>query len=632
MLTLIYLLAFIHLNNDLFFLKRFIINIQIAFEIRIKINYLVSEILEMDIVEIKRLILLFGLKNAVKFGGKPNLKAIMGKLMSQESELRTRIKEIKPLLDEIAVEISKLTEQEQREKLLELDPTALEKKTSAKEEKELPRLLNTEDYEKIIMRLAPYPSGALHIGNARMVILNSEYVNKYKGELILFFDDTIGSPKSMRNSPKAKYVIPEAYKLIEDGLKWLNVDYSKVYYKSDRLEIYYEYCEKLIQDDMAYVCFCSALEFRDSYKKQKKNCPHRNQSIATNLKEWDNMKAGKYRETEAVVRLKTGMDQKDPALRDQIMMRISEADHPRVGNKYFAWPMLEFSWAIDDHLIGATHILRGIDLVKEDVIEAFIWDHFKWKKSEFLHYGRIKFPNMKLSKTQSRNNITKGIYEGWDDPRTWSLQSLEKRGIKAEALKEALLDLGMSTTGIVFDESWLYSKNKDIIDSISSRYFYVEDPINIEIENVPFSEYTAEPLLLPSNPTKGKRKIKVTAKDGKLNTLITRKDANQLRIGQIIRLKDLINIQITAVDLNENLIKSSFNSFELNRDFSIIQWVFKENNVHISIIKPDGTISQGRGEVNLAKIPLNKPIQFERFGFVNPIKWVDNALICYFTH
>jgi len=383
---------------------------------------------------------------------------------------------------------------------------------------------------------------------------------------------------------------------------------------------------------MAYVCFCSALEFRDSYKKQKKNCPHRNQSIATNLKEWDNMKAGKYRETEAVVRLKTGMDQKDPALRDQIMMRISEADHPRVGNKYFAWPMLEFSWAIDDHLIGATHILRGIDLVKEDVIEAFIWDHFKWKKSEFLHYGRIKFPNMKLSKTQSRNNITKGIYEGWDDPRTWSLQSLEKRGIKAEALKEALLDLGMSTTGIVFDESWLYSKNKDIIDSISSRYFYVEDPINIEIENVPFSEYTAEPLLLPSNPTKGKRKIKVTAKDGKLNTLITRKDANQLRIGQIIRLKDLINIQITAVDLNENLIKSSFNSFELNRDFSIIQWVFKENNVHISIIKPDGTISQGRGEVNLAKIPLNKPIQFERFGFVNPIKWVDNALICYFTH
>ncbi len=586
----------------------------------------------MDIVEIKRLIWIFGLTNAVKFGGKPNLKAIMGKLMSQKPGLRTQINDIKPLVDEMIVEISKLTEQEQREKLLALDPTAFEKKATTKEQKELPELPNTQSYDKIIMRLAPYPSGALHIGNARMVILNNEYANQYNGELILFFDDTIGSPKSMRNSPKAKYVLPEAYELIEDGLKWLEVEYSKVYYKSDRLEIYYEYCKKLIQDDIAYVCFCSATEFRDKYKKPKKNCPHRNQSIPTNLEEWNKMKTGKYHETEAVVRLKTGMDQKDPALRDQIIMRISEAEHPRVKNKFFAWPMLEFSWAIDDHLIGATHILRGIDLVKEDVIEEFIWDHFNWKKSEFLHYGRIKFPNMKLSKTLSRNNINEGIFEGWDDPRTWSLQSLEKRGIRAEALKKTLLELGMSTTGIIFDESWLYSKNKDIIDGLSSRYFYVEEPIKLEIENVPLSEYTAEPLLLPSNPKMGKRKIKVTAKNDKLTVLLAHIDAIKLKSGQIIRLKDLLNIQITAVDLNKNLIKSRFHSLELNREFSIFQWVSKEENVQVSILKPDGTISKGNGEINLTNISLNKTIQFERFGFVNPIKWEDNVLICYFTH
>ncbi|NVM17400.1 MAG: glutamate--tRNA ligase [Candidatus Lokiarchaeota archaeon] len=586
----------------------------------------------MDIVEIKRLIWLFGLTNAVKFGGKPNLKAIMGKLMSQKPELRTQINEVKPLIDEMIVEISKLTKQEQREKLLELDPTAFEKKITLKEQKELPALPNSKNYGKIIMRLAPYPSGALHIGNARMVVLNSEYVKQYNGELILFFDDTIGSPKSMRNSPKAKYVLPNAYKLIEDGLKWLEVDYSNVYYKSDRLDIYYEYCEKLIQDNIAYVCFCSANDFRDNYKKLKKICPHRNQSVTTNLKEWNKMKMGKYHETDVVVRLKTGMDQKDPALRDQIIMRISEADHPRVGSKFFAWPMLEFSWAIDDHLIGATHILRGIDLVKEDVIEEFIWDHFNWKKSEFLHYGRIKFLNMKLSKTQSRNNINEGIFEGWDDPRTWSLQSLEKRGIRAEALKKTLLELGMSTTGIVFDESWLYSKNKDIIDDLSSRYFYVEEPIQIEIENMPLSEYTAEPLLLPSNPKMGKRKIKVSAKNDKLKVLLAHIDVIKLRNGQVIRLKDLLNIQITDVDLNNNIIKASFHSFELNREFSIFQWVSKEENVQISIIKPDGTISKGKGEINLANIPLNKTIQFERFGFVNPIKWEDNVLICYFTH
>ena len=586
----------------------------------------------MDIAEIKKLIWIFGLTNAVKFGGKPNLKAIMGKLMSQKPELRTQVNDIKPVLNETIVEISKLTLDEQKEKLLELDPTALEKKVTIEEQKELPDLPNTQNYDKIIMRLAPYPSGALHIGNARMVILNSEYVKRYNGKLILFFDDTIGSPKSMRNNPKAKYVLPDAYQLITDGLKWLDVNYSEVYYKSDRLEIYYEYCEKLIQDDIAYVCFCSATEFRDRYKKQKEQCPHRNQSVSTNLQEWNNMKTGKYHETDVVVRLKTGMDQKDPALRDQIIMRISEAEHPRVGNKYLAWPMLEFSWAIDDHLIGATHILRGIDLVKEDVIEEFIWDHFNWKKGEFLHYGRIKFSNMKLSKTQSRNNIIQGIFDGWDDPRTWSLQSLEKRGIRAEALKKTLLELGMSTTGIVFDESWLYSKNKNIIDGLSNRYFYVEEPINIEIENVPFSECVAEPLLLPSNPEKGKREIKVVTKDNKLKVLIAHTDATNLRKGQIIRLKDLINIQIISIDLNKNLINSHIHSLELKREFSIIQWVSTEENVKVSILKPDGTISEGNGEVNLVNIPLNKTIQFERFGFVNPIKWEDNVLICYFTH
>ncbi len=326
----------------------------------------------MDIDEIKKLLWVFGLTNAVKFGGKPNIKAIMGKIMSQKPELRSQIKLIKPLLDETIIEITKLTFEVQKEKLLELDPSALEKKETKKEKKELPELLNTQNYDKILMRLAPYPSGALHIGNARMVVLNNEYVKRYNGELILFFDDTIGSPKSLRDNPKAKYVLPEAYDLIKDGLKWLGIDYSKIYCKSDRLELYYEYCERLIQDNMAYVCFCSATEFREKYKKQKKNCPHRDQSIDINLKEWNNMIKGKYHETEVVVRLKTGMAQKDPAIRDQIIMRISEANHPLVGNKYIVWPMLEFSWAIDDHLIGATHILRGADLVKEDIIEAFI--------------------------------------------------------------------------------------------------------------------------------------------------------------------------------------------------------------------------------------------------------------------
>jgi len=336
--------------------------------------------------EIKRLLWTFSLENSVKFGGKPNSKAVLGKLLGQNPELRSQVNGIKAILDEIVLEISKLTLQEQKAKLLELNPDALEKKTSKKEKKKLPELPNIQNYDKIVMRLAPYPSGALHIGNARMVILNNEYVKKYNGDLILFFDDTIGSPKSLRNTPKAKYLLPEAYGLIEDGLKWLETSYSKVYYKSNRLEIYYEYCEKLIRDDIAYICFCTAAEFKNKYKDRKLDCPHRDQTLSTNLKEWNNMLKGKYHEMEVVVRLKTGMRHKDPAQRDQILMRISEAEHPRVGTKYIVWPMLEFSWAIDDYLIGVTHILRGSDLIKEDYIEEFIWNHFWFKRVMRIKY------------------------------------------------------------------------------------------------------------------------------------------------------------------------------------------------------------------------------------------------------
>ncbi|MHA1294920.1 MAG: glutamate--tRNA ligase, partial [Promethearchaeota archaeon] len=532
---------------------------------------------------------------------------------------------------QIIEEILKLSVEKQKKKLLKIDPHALDKKEFIKEKKELPELPNIKKYKKILMRLAPYPSGALHIGNARMIVLNDAYIKRYNGELILFYDDTIGSPKALRNSPNAKYVLPEAYDLIKEGLEWLGVKYSKVYYKSDRLEIYYKYCEKLIKDGIAYICFCQANEFKTKYKNQRKNCPHRAHSIEKNLEEWSKMLNGEYKETEAVVRIKTGMTQKDPALRDQIIMRISEASHPRVGTKYKVWPMLEFSWAIDDYLIGITHILRGADLVKEDFIENFIWEHFNWKKAEFLHYGRINFSDMKLSKTFARNMIKKQKYIGWDDPRTWSLQSLKLRGFKPEALKEVLLDLGLSMSGITFSVNWLYAKNKSLIDNISERYFYVENPVDISINAAPFNEYIAEPLLIPTNPEKGTRKIKCEAENDVFKLFISYNDTRNLKVNDVIRLKDFMNIKIKDIDEGGE-ISAIFHSKELDRQYSIIQWVPQKNFVKVSILMPNGTISKGLGEINLKTIPLYKPIQFERYGFVNPVKINEKKIFCYFTH
>jgi len=239
---------------------------------------------------------------------------------------------------------------------------------------------------------------------------------------------------------------------------------------------------------------------------------------------------------------------------------------------------------------------------------------------------------MKLSKTEARNKIQDGTYDGWDDPRTWSLQSLRKRGIKPEALKQTLLDLGMSMTGIKFSVTWLYSKNQEMIDEYSHRYFYVENPVKIIIDKVPFKEKIAEPLLLPNNPKKGPRKIKCTSENQQIEVFISETDSKKYSIDDLLRLKDLMNIRIKSINLFEKIIKAEFHSEELERSFPIIQWVPKSNYIKISILKPDGIVYNGFGENNLKDIPLNKTIQFERYGFVNPIKKDENGLFCYFTH
>ena len=135
-----------------------------------------------------------------------------------------------------------------------------------------------------------------------------------------------------------------------------------------------------------------------------------------------------------------------------------------------------------------------------------------------------------------------------------------------------------------------------------------------------------------SNPEKGKRIIKAKVNNKILKINISFDDANKLKVGQIIRLKDLINIQILSLDIKNNEIKAYHHSIELNRDYSIIHWVPEHEKIKVNVLKPDGSISAGYGELNLLSIPMNNVIQFERYGFVNPIRLEDKELFCYFTH
>jgi len=549
----------------------------------------------------KDLILRHTLVNAAEHEGKAQVQAVLGRVISEKPDLKNKIKEMIPEIKEIVKEVNSWPVKKQEVQMKKLGIKIEKKKIG---EKGLPDLPNAEA-GKVVMRLAPYPSGPLHIGNARMILLNDEFVKKYKGKLFLVIDDTIGSEE--------KHIIPEAYDLILEGLKWLGVKYHELIYKSGRMEIFYKYAEEMIKKNIAYVCTCPEDVLREN-RKNGVECSHRNNLVEKNLEFWKKMFES-FEEGEAVVRLKTDMKHPNPAFRDRVLLRIADRDHPRVDRKYRVWPMLEFSWAIDDHLLGITHILRGKDLVMEDMMEEFIWSKLGWKKPEFIHYGMLNIEEAKLSKTESRKAIEIGKYSGWDDPRTWSLQSMRRRGIQPEAIRKFIIGMGLSLADVTVPAEILYAENRKMIDSESNRYFAVLNPVEISIKNFPKMEEVKVPLH-PDFPKRGFRKINASEKI-------------YVEAGDFEKFK---NKEVGLINLFSVKLKreAEVTSKKVKMEIQKIQWV-PEENVKIKLIMPDGTSKEGMAESSIKGLKVNQLIQLVRIGFCRVDK-ADKDIALYYAH
>ncbi len=530
------------------------------------------------------------LRNAL-LHGKAIVNAVIPKVIGEVPESKNNIKELINKIKIIVNDVNKLSGNEIINELKSIAPELLEKKKNDSELRELPNVNNG-----VIMRIAPFPSGAAHIGNTRGMILIDEYVKKYGGKYYLVFDDTIGSD--------AKPIDPYAYESIPKMMKWLGCKIDKIIYKSDRLNKYYSYAEKMIKKGLAYVCECSPSEFKE-FKLKKKECPHRSRSVKENLTKWHemfNMKPGK-----AVLRIKTSMSDKDPAFRDRVIMRISDATHPRVGNKFRIWPLMDFSWAVDDMDLGITHIFRGKELYIEDRMERFIWNKMGEDYNPvMLHWGLLKIEGVKISKSKSRQEVISGKYSGWDDPRTWSLESLKRRGIKPEAIREFINELGVSENDIKVPISKLYTINRRLIDSTSLRYFFVKDPIKLIV-----SGCYEKKIKIPLHPKMSKFRSYII-NDGVNEFWISGDDVKSLSVDQSIRLKDAINIKITSIGKTVKAMLSS-NQSEVY-DIRKIQFVI--NGSDCEVLMPDGSISKGLCEQYCSRVKIGDIIQFERFGFV----------------
>ncbi len=563
-------------------------------------------------MKIEQVIEKHALENALKHEGKANPKAVVGSVIGESPESKKDMKNTAKLVEQAVQKINKLSLQEQKE-LAKKYPEIFEKKHS-KPKDELKEL---EDVPKtgVIMRFAPSPSGPMHIGHALTGGLTSLYVEKYFGRFILRIEDT-----------NTDNIYLPAYDLLPNDAEWIFGNVSEVWVQSDRMQIYYNYIEKFLEQGNTYVCTCS----QEAFKKiitQKKACPCRELPKKEQKERWKKMlDTNGFKEGDAVIRFKTDVEHKNPAMRDFPLARINTGDHARQGFKYRVWPLMNLSVFVDDVEAGMTHIIRAKDHADNAKRQEFMYNALKKQIPKSYFVGRINFLDMELSTTKTKEKIEKGEFLGWDDIRLPFLGALKRRGYQAEAFKEYSKRIGISLTDKTVSKEEFFKNldayNKDIIDKRANRYFFVHDPIELSIKDFP--ETQLELKLHPDEPKRGVRKF-----DAGEHFLIAREDFEKIKDGEIVRLMDCLNFSKDGYECRFDSL--GYEKFK-EKGSLIIHWLTQKDNVETEILMPDGTIKKGLAERNVLQEQEGFVVQFERFGFCRLDKKEDDKLTFWFAH
>ncbi|KXB05913.1 hypothetical protein AKJ53_01775 [candidate division MSBL1 archaeon SCGC-AAA382F02] len=555
---------------------------------------------------IDKLIRQWTLANALEHEGKASTNAVIGKLIAEKPELKSEIQDLKKKIQETVEEVNELSVENQKNELEKIGAPERKKK----EEKGLSELPEIDEYPKIVTRFAPNPNGPLHLGHVRTAFLSHEYARRNDGKFILRFEDT--NPENAR---------VDIYDLIKKDLKWLGLDWDEEYIQSERLEIYYSYLEDLLEKGNAYICNCPPQKFKN-LRDEQESCPCRGLNPEENKDRWKKMLNGSFEEGEAAVRIKTDLENPNPALRDWPAFRIVTKNHPKTEDEYRVWPLYNFSVAIDDHEMGITHILRGKEHEVNEQRQRQLYDHLGWDYPTAIQHGRLSVKDTVLSKTRIMEGISEGKYEGYDDLRLGTIAAVKRRGIKPEALRELIIEVGTTKADSTLSWDTLYTKNRRIIDEEANRYFFVSEPQELLIHDSPEKE-KAKLRLHPDQTERGERVLPLDIEEGDLRVWITKNDVENIEEGEIIRLKDLLNFKLTS----KEPLEGNFESFEL-KDVAKIHWV-SADPVEVEVLTPDGESDTGYAEPEVAQLPEGEIIQFERYGFVRIDKTEPVIKACY---
>jgi glutaminyl-tRNA synthetase len=351
-----------------------------------------------------------------------------------------------------------------------------------------------EGMPSVITRFPPEPNGYLHVGHAKSICVNFGLARDYNGRCHLRFDDT--------NPEKEDQ---EYVDTIMDSVKWLGFSWEQggqeyLHYASDYFGKLYEMAEYLIKTGKAYVDSQSAEEMaknRGNFGTVGTNSPFRNRPAEESLQIFRDMKAGKYKDGEHILRAKMSEDaMSSPNMtnRDPALYRIRHAHHHRTGDDWCIYPMYDYTHPISDALESITHSICTLEFQDHRPFYDWLVDtlaeggFFPRPVPRQYEMARMNLTYVVTSKRKLRQLVDDGVVTGWDDPRMPTIVGLRRRGYTPESIQLFCERIGVSKSDGWIDMGTLEGALRDDLDPKAARAIAVLRPLKLIVDNFPESE------------------------------------------------------------------------------------------------------------------------------------------------
>jgi glutaminyl-tRNA synthetase len=356
---------------------------------------------------------------------------------------------------------------------------------------------------RVLTRFPPEPNGYLHIGHAKSICLNFGLAQKYNGQTNLRFDDTNPTKES------TEYV-----DAIREDVKWLGFQWQEpIFYASDYFEKLYEFAVYLIKKGKAYVCHMTAEEIskgRGTPQIPGIESPWRNTTPDENLREFERMRNGEFKEGERVLRAKIDMTSPNMWLRDPVMYRIMFAHHHRTGDKWCIYPMYDWAHGQSDFLEGITHSICTLEFEVHRPLYDWFLDSldFKGNRPRQHEFARLNLTYTVMSKRKLLQLVEEKFVTGWDDPRMPTVSGLRRRGYTPASIRAFADKVGIAKRENLIDVSLLEFCIREDLNKNASRVMTVLDPVKLIIDNYPENHTEDLPgILNPEDPESEKRMV-----------------------------------------------------------------------------------------------------------------------------